>query len=265
MAKINQGLGFITETDCYWFGQGTHYIIYEKLGAHPKNYKGKDGYHFAVWAPHAEAVSIVGDFNDWNPEANFCQKIFEGGIWETFIPGLQPGMLYKFVIETKSGDRIYKADPYARGAEFRPGTASRLELEPWEYKWGDEKWMSQRAEVDPRHAPMSIYECHLGSWKRNEENTERGGFANYKDLAHELAAYMKDMGYTHVELMGIAEHPFDGSWGYQVTGYYAPTSRYGEPQEFQYFVDYLHKQGLGVILDWVPAHFPRDSDRKSVV
>ncbi len=259
MAIINQGLGFISETDCYWFGQGTHYKIYEKLGAHPKNYKGKDGYHFAVWAPHAKAVSIVGDFNDWNPEANFCQKIFEGGIWETFIPGLQPGMLYKFVIETQAGDLLYKADPYARGAEFRPGTASRLEVEPWDYTWNDEKWMTERAEQDPRHAPISIYECHLGSWKRNEENAERGGFGNYKDLAHELAAYVKDMGYTHVELMGIAEHPFDGSWGYQVTGYYAPTSRYGEPQEFQYFVDYLHQNGIGVILDWVPAHFPRDS------
>ena len=259
MAIINQGLGFISETDCYWFGQGTHYKIYEKLGAHPKNYKGKDGYHFAVWAPHAKAVSIVGDFNDWNPEANFCQKIFEGGIWETFIPGLQPGMLYKFVIETQAGDLLYKADPYARGAEFRPGTASRLEVEPWDYTWNDEKWMTERAEQDPRHAPISIYECHLGSWKRNEENAERGGFRNYKDLAHELAAYVKDMGYTHVELMGIAEHPFDGSWGYQVTGYYAPTSRYGEPQEFQYFVDYLHQNGIGVILDWVPAHFPRDS------
>ena len=168
-------------------------------------------------------------------------------------------MLYKFVIKTQAGDLLYKADPYARGAEFRPGTASRLEVEPWDYTWNDEKWMTERAETDPRHAPMSIYECHLGSWKRNEENVERGGFGNYKDLAHELAAYVKDMGYTHVELMGIAEHPFDGSWGYQVTGYYAPTSRYGEPQEFQYFVDYLHQNGIGVILDWVPAHFPRDS------
>ena len=224
MADINQGIGFISETDCYWFGQGTHYKIYEKLGAHPWKYNGEEGYYFAVWAPHAQAVSVAGDFNDWNTYAAPCAKIFQGGIWEAFVPGARAGQLYKFVIRTAAGDVIYKADPYARGAEFRPGTASRLEAEPWAYKWNDEKWMKTRAASEPRHVPMAIYECHLGSWKR-DENSERDGFRSYRELAHELGEYLQDMGYTHVELMGIAEHPFDGSWGYQVTGYYAPFTR----------------------------------------
>ena len=255
---INKGLGFIQEWDCYLFGQGTHYEIYKKLGAHPFKYKDVDGYYFAVWAPHAKAVSVVGDFNGWDVKANVCQELNEGGIWEAFVPGLSAGEIYKFAITAQNGDLIYKADPYARSAEFRPGTASKLAGEPWYYKFNDEKWMKARAEVDPRQMAMSIYECHLGSWKR-DENSPRDGFGDYREYAHELAAYVKDMGYTHVELMGIAEHPFDGSWGYQVTGYYAPTSRYGLPEDFQYFVDYLHQQGIGVILDWVPAHFPRDA------
>ena len=255
---INKGLGFIQEWDCYLFGQGTHYEIYKKLGAHPFKYKDVDGYYFAVWAPHAKAVSVVGDFNGWDVNANVCQELNEGGIWEAFVPGLSAGEIYKFAITAANGDLIYKADPYARAAEFRPGTASKLAGEPWYYKFGDEKWMKARAEVDPRQMAMSIYECHLGSWKR-DENSPRDGFGDYREYAHELAAYVKDMGYTHVELMGIAEHPFDGSWGYQVTGYYAPTSRYGLPEDFQYFVDYMHQNGIGVILDWVPAHFPRDA------
>ena len=258
MAEVNRGMGVITETDCYLFGQGTHYEIYKKLGAHPMTRDGVEGYYFAVWAPHARAVSVVGEFNDWQAEANPCAKIFEGGIWECFIPGLKAGMLYKFLLKSAAGELLYKADPYARAAEFRPGTASQLTGEPWDYRWKDQAWMQQRAKQNPRQEALSIYECHLGSWRRGDEN-ERDGFLSYETLARELSAYVKDMGYTHVELMGIAEYPFDGSWGYQVTGYYAPTSRYGSPAEFQAFVDTLHAAGIGVILDWVPAHFPRDA------
>ncbi|WP_315322842.1 1,4-alpha-glucan branching protein GlgB [Stomatobaculum longum] len=258
MAEVNRGMGVITETDCYLFGQGTHYEIYKKLGAHPMTRDGVEGYYFAVWAPHARAVSVVGEFNDWQAEANPCAEIFEGGIWECFIPGLKAGMLYKFLLKSAAGELLYKADPYARAAEFRPGTASQLTGEPWDYRWKDRAWMQQRAKQNPRQEALSIYECHLGSWRRGDEN-ERDGFLSYETLARELSAYVKDMGYTHVELMGIAEYPFDGSWGYQVTGYYAPTSRYGSPAEFQAFVDTLHAAGIGVILDWVPAHFPRDA------
>ena len=258
MAEVNRGMGVITETDCYLFGQGTHYEIYKKLGAHPMTRDGVEGYYFAVWAPHARAVSVVGEFNDWQAEANPCAEIFEGGIWECFIPGPKAGMLYKFLLKSAAGELLYKADPYARGAEFRPGTASQLTGEPWDYRWKDQAWMQQRAKQNPRQEALSIYECHLGSWRRGDEN-ERDGFLSYETLARELSAYVKDMGYTHVELMGIAEYPFDGSWGYQVTGYYAPTSRYGSPAEFQDFVDTLHAAGIGVILDWVPAHFPRDA------
>ena len=258
MAEVNRGMGVITETDCYLFGQGTHYEIYKKLGAHPMTRDGVEGYYFAVWAPHARAVSVVGEFNDWQAEANPCAEIFEGGIWECFIPGPKAGMLYKFLLKSAAGELLYKADPYARAAEFRPGTASQLTGEPWDYRWKDQAWMQQRAKQNPRQEALSIYECHLGSWRRGDEN-ERDGFLSYETLARELSAYVKDMGYTHVELMGIAEYPFDGSWGYQVTGYYAPTSRYGSPAEFQAFVDTLHAAGIGVILDWVPAHFPRDA------
>ena len=212
MTGNEKGLGFITREDCYWFGEGTHYEIYKKLGAHPIKYRGEAGYYFAVWAPHAEAISIVGDFNGWDIAAHPCSEIFQRGIWECFIPGLRSGELYKFVIRTKNGDILYKADPYARSSEFRPGTASRLSEEPWEFCWKDARWMSGRAKEDPRHTAISIYECHLGSWKKNSTG-EMDGFKNYRELAEELAAYVKDMGYTHIELMGIAEHPFDGSWG----------------------------------------------------
>jgi len=251
-------MGFITKDDSYFFGQGTHYEIYKKLGAHPVTYRKKKGFYFAVWAPHAEAVSVVGEFNRWDPDENPCKPVLEDGIWETFIPGLMTGELYKFAIRTQKGELLFKADPYARGAEFRPGTASRLEPEPWDYVWGDEAWMNKRTKEDPRRRPLSIYECHPGSWKK-ADRPEKGGFLTYTELAKELASYVKNMGYTHVELMGIAEYPFDGSWGYQVTGYYAPTSRYGTPEEFQFFVDTMHKKGIGVILDWVPAHFPKDA------
>ena len=249
--------GFITAGDRYLFGEGTHYEIYNKLGAHPKTYEGKDGYYFAVWAPHAASVSVVGDFNNWDPDACPMQVLETSGIYERFIPGIKPGELYKFAITTQTGKVIFKADPFAQYAEYRPGTASITAFHDF-FRWSDASWIQKRESTNPREAAMSIYEVHLGSWKK-KNRPEKDGYYTYKEAAAELAAYVKDMGYTHVELMGIAEHPYDGSWGYQVTGYYAPTSRYGTPEEFKYFVNYMHKKGIGVILDWVPAHFPRDA------
>lgn len=255
--KGTTATGIISEMDRYLFGQGTHYEIYEKLGAHPMTLDGKRGVYFAVWAPHAASVSLVGDFNNWDPESHPMTLLETSGIYEIFVPGLKEGNLYKFAIVTQTGKLLFKADPYARSAEFRPGTASAIASDA-PYKWSDSAWLQKRRTTNPREAAMSIYEVHLGSWrKKNRE--EKNGFYTYREAAVELAEYVKDMGYTHVELMGIAEHPFDGSWGYQVTGYYAPTSRYGTPEDFQYFVNYLHKKGIGVILDWVPAHFPRDA------
>ncbi len=251
------GLGFITELDRYLFGQGTHYKIFEKLGAHPKTYKGKAGMYFAVWAPHAKAVGVVGDFNGWDPDAAPMSPLADSGIYEAFIPGVGLGELYKFAITTQEGMILFKADPYAVHAEFRPGTASITE-DINGFKWDDAAWMETRKKADPVKSPMAIYEVHLGSWHK-KDRPQKEGYYTYMEAAHELADYVKKMGYTHVELMGIAEHPYDGSWGYQVTGYYAPTSRYGTPKEFMYFVNYLHKKGIGVILDWVPAHFPKDA------
>ena len=251
------GLGFITELDRYLFGQGTHYKIFEKLGAHPKTYKGKAGMYFAVWAPHAKAVGVVGDFNGWDPDAAPMSPLADSGIYEAFIPGVGLGELYKFAITTQEGMILFKADPYAVHAEFRPGTASITEHING-FKWDDAAWMETRKNADPVKSPMAIYEVHLGSW-RKKDRPQKEGYYTYMEAAHELADYVKKMGYTHVELMGIAEHPYDGSWGYQVTGYYAPTSRYGTPKEFMYFVNYLHKKGIGIILDWVPAHFPKDA------
>ena len=251
------GLGFITELDRYLFGQGTHYKIFEKLGAHPKTYKGKAGMYFAVWAPHAKAVGVVGDVNGWDPDAAPMSPLADSGIYEAFIPGVGLGELYKFAITTQEGMILFKADPYAVHAEFRPGTASITE-DINGFKWDDAAWMETRKKADPVKSPMAIYEVHLGSW-RKKDRPQKEGYYTYMEAAHELADYVKKMGYTHVELMGIAEHPYDGSWGYQVTGYYAPTSRYGTPKEFMYFVNYLHKKGIGIILDWVPAHFPKDA------
>ena len=251
------GLGFITELDRYLFGQGTHYKIFEKLGAHPKTYKGKAGMYFAVWAPHAKAVGVVGDFNGWDPDAAPMSPLADSGIYEAFIPGVGLGELYKFAITTQEGMILFKADPYAVHAEFRPGTASITE-DINGFKWDDAAWMETRKKADPVKSPMAIYEVHLGSW-RKKDRPQKEGYYTYMEAAHELADYVKKMGYTHVELMGLAEHPYDGSWGYQVTGYYAPTSRYGTPKEFMYFVNYLHKKGIGIILDWVPAHFPKDA------
>lgn len=252
-----EGPGVIGELDRYLFGEGRHYQLYHKLGAHPYTYRGQDGYYFAVWAPHAAAVSLVGDFNAWNPDATPMKPVADSGIYELFVPGLGVGQLYKFAITTHTGTILFKADPYAFSAEYRPGTAS-VTADIRGFKWNDSKWMESRAGTDPVKAPISIYEVHLGSWKK-KNRPEKDGYYTYMEAAHELADYVLEMGYTHVELMGIAEHPYDGSWGYQVTGYFAPTSRYGTPAEFMYFVNYLHKKGIGVILDWVPAHFPKDA------
>ena len=248
-----------TELDQYLFGQGTHYDIYRKLGAHPSTDGEESGVYFAVWAPNAQFVSVIGEFNDWDEQANPMTKAGPIGVFEVFVPGAKVGQLYKFFIVGMNGEHLFKADPYANEAEKRPGTASRI-TDIRDYKWKDAVWMRNRQKFDETKDAMSIYEVHLGSWMKHpatEDNEE--GFYNYREAAEKLAAYVKEMGYTHVELMGIAEHPFDGSWGYQVTGYYAPTSRYGTPQDFKYMVDYLHRQKIGVILDWVPAHFPKDA------
>ena len=254
----NKGLQIISRDDCYLFGKGTHYNIYQKLGSHACTINGTSGMYFAVWAPHAISVHLVGDFNHWDATATPMQTLYTSGIWEVFVPNLGLNELYKFAIQAKNGEIIFKADPYARAAEYRPGTASKTTIEPESLVWSDDKWITQRAKVEIRHQPLSIYECHLGSWKKND-NVEFDGCLNYRELAHQLAEYLNYMGYTHVELMGIAEYPFDGSWGYQVTGYYAPTSRYGSMEDFQYMINYLHNKKIGVILDWVPAHFPKDA------
>ncbi len=240
--------------DCYLFGNSTHYEIYEKLGAHPMTIDGVDGVYFAVWAPHATYVNVVGEFNDWNPFAGSMSAIDDSGIYEAFLPEAHVGQLYKYCITTAAGEQIFKADPYASSSELRPGTASRI-ADLRGFVWHDAPWFAKRDRVPIFDQPLSIYECHIGSWKQHED----GSFYNYREAADELADYLLDMGYTHIELMGISEHPFDGSWGYQVTGYYAPTSRYGSPEDFMYFIDHFHRKGLGVILDWVPAHFPRDA------
>ena len=248
-----------TELDQYLFGQGTHYDVYRKLGAHPLKDGKKEGVYFAVWAPNAQAVSVIGEFNDWDEQADPMTKAGPIGVFEIFVPEAKIGQLYKFFIVGMNGEHIYKADPYANEAELRPGTASRI-TDIQSYKWKDATWMKNRQKFDENKDAMAIYEVHPGSWMKHPVTKENEkGFYNYRELAVKLAQYVKEMGYTHVELMGIAEHPFDGSWGYQVTGYYAPTSRYGTPQDFKYMVDYLHRQKIGVILDWVPAHFPKDS------
>ena len=249
----------ITKDDCYLFGKGTHYEIYEKLGAHVTTIDGVKGTYFAVWAPHAVNVAVIGDFNDWLGFNHNMKMENDSGIWELFIPEVEEGAMYKYVISTQSGDTLYKADPYGFWAEKRPGNASRV-ANIDNYKWKDAKWISEKAKENHYELPMSIYEVHPGSWRKDFKGPDdEDGFYDYKRMAKELVAYVKDMGYTHVELMGIAEYPFDGSWGYQVTGYYAPTARYGTPKDFMYFVDYMHKKGIGVILDWVPAHFPKDA------
>lgn len=247
----------IGELDQYLFGQGNHYEIYQKMGAHKVTCKGKEGVYFAVWAPHARRVAVIGDFNDWDFEADYMERQEPLGIYTLFVPGVKEGDLYKFCIETEQGKRIFKADPFANYAELRPGTASRV-TDISNLKWTDDAWMKARETWDHKVNPMSIYEVHVGSWMRHP-GREDEGFYTYREFAEAVTKYVKDMGYTHVELMGMAEHPFDGSWGYQVTGYYAPTSRYGTPEDFAYMINYLHRNHIGVILDWVPAHFPKDA------
>ena len=247
-----------TELDQYLFGQATHYDIYKKLGAHPVSYGRQKGVYFAVWAPNAQYVSVIGEFNDWNTQANPMEKAGPIGVFQVFVPGAREGQLYKFYIVGMHGEELYKAYPYANAAEMRPGTASRI-TDISSYKWNDGVWMKNRPRFNEKKDAMAIYEVHPGSWMKHPSTEDnREGFFNYREFGEMLAKYVKEMGYTHVELMGIAEHPFDGSWGYQVTGYYAPTSRYGTPQDFKYMIDYLHRQKIGVILDWVPAHFPKD-------
>ena len=256
-----------TERELKKFEAGIFYDIYEKMGAHPMTIDGTDGVYFSVWAPCAMRVSVVGDFNLWDGRRHQMRRVGEGDacIFELFVPGLKPGCLYKYEIKTRAGEPMLKADPYANFAELRPNNASVV----WDigkYQWQDQEWMKKRAVSDSKDKPFNIYEVHLGSWIRREPAKDENGnyivgseFCNYRELAVKLAAYVKEMGYTHVELLPVMEHPLDASWGYQVTGYYAPTSRYGTPDDFMYFMDYMHQNGIGVILDWVPAHFPRDA------
>lgn len=247
----------IGELDQYLFGQGTHYEVYKKMGAHPVIKNGVKGVYFAVWAPNAKRVSVIGEFNEWDFDADYMERQEPLGIYTCFVPKVKEGDLYKFCIETQQGKRLFKADPFANYAERRPGTASCV-TNISQFKWTDKIWMDGRKEWDNKVNPLSIYEVHLGSWMRHP-GREDEGFYTYREFAAAITDYVKKMGYTHIELMGMAEHPFDGSWGYQVTGYYAPTSRYGTPEDFAYMIDYLHKNKIGVILDWVPAHFPRDA------
>jgi 1,4-alpha-glucan branching enzyme len=246
----------ISEQDLYLFNEGNEHRIYDKLGAHVRDLGGVTGVAFAVWAPSAARVSVVGNFNFWDGRCHPMRPLGSSGVWELFIPGLQEGEVYKYEIRDQQGNIRIKTDPYGTYFEAPPGNASIVH-DPRKHAWGDADWLRRRADAPKVDRPMSIYEVHLGSWRRMPEDAERP--LNYREAARELGAYAKEMGFTHVELMPIAEHPFDGSWGYQVTGFYAPTQRYGTPEDFAWFVDTLHQQGIGVILDWVPAHFPRDS------
>ena len=243
----------IDPIDISLFNEGKHYSIYEKMGAHPMTVDGVEGVLFAVWAPNADRVSVVGNFNNWDGRRHPMRKLDYSGIYELFIPGKLVGEIYKYEIKAKSGQVFMKSDPYAFSSEVRPANASRIV--DISYKWKDTAWMEKRETKDTDAQPMAIYEMHLDSWKRPTDGRE---FFNYRDIASLLADYLLMMNYNYVELMPIMEHPYDPSWGYQVTGYYAPTSRYGSPADFMYFVDYLHSKGIGVILDWVPAHFPKD-------
>ncbi|MEW5974087.1 MAG: 1,4-alpha-glucan branching protein GlgB [Pseudomonadota bacterium] len=242
------------ELDMYLFGEGRHWHVYRVLGAHPHQADGIDGVLFAVWAPNAERVSVVGDFNQWDGRRNMMRSRGGGGLWELFIPGLVAGDLYKYELRNRdSGAILLKTDPYGGEFELRPGTAARVPA-PSTHAWNDGTWMQRRGQEDWLNRPMSIYEVHLGSWRRRED----GGFLDYRTLAHQLVDYLEPLGFTHVELLPITEHPLDDSWGYQTTGYFAPTSRFGTPDDFRYFVDHLHQHDIGVLLDWAPGHFPRD-------
>lgn len=255
----------ISEAELKKFAAGNNFEIYRLLGAHPMTVRGVSGVYFAVWAPNAMRVSVVGDFNLWDGRRNQMRRLGDSGVFELFIPELTAGSIYKYEIKNYHGTPFLKADPYAFAAELRPHNASRI-ADISNFPWTDGKWLEERAKTDTGERPMSIYEVHLGSWKRKPVAKDKRGreiagseFYNYREIAEELAAYVKKMGYTHVELMPIMEHPLDASWGYQVTGYYAPTSRFGTPEDFAWFMNYMHSQGIGVILDWVPSHFPKDA------
>lgn len=257
--KQYQDVTMTGQVDQYLFGIGQHFEVYERFGAHLTEKDGMEGVCFSVWAPAAKSVSVVGTFNGWREAAGCMERLGASGIYELFVPGAIEGDLYKYCIHTWTGEVLYKADPYAFESEVRPGNASRVAgIE--DYRWRDQEWMTRREKKDYRTEPINILEVHPGSFqKRPITEADPDGFLNYKQLAHALGDYAEEMGYTHVEFLGILEYPFDGSWGYQVTGYFAPTSRYGNPKDFMYLVDYLHRKGIGVYLDWVPAHFPKDA------
>ena len=245
----------LSDYDLYLFGEGNHYSLYHKLGAHPTTVDGLKGTRFAVWAPNAARVSVVGSFNFWDGRKHAMQARGGSGLWELFVPDVGPGAAYKYEIRTKQGHTLLKSDPYGFAMELRPGTCS-IVTELNGYEWDDAEWLKARQVARPHQQPINIYEVHPGSWRRDYDRTPP--FINWRELADELIPYVQSQGFTHVELMGVAEHPFDGSWGYQVVGYYAPSSRFGSPQDFMHFVDRCHQAGVGVIIDWVPAHFPRD-------
>ncbi|PZN30421.1 MAG: 1,4-alpha-glucan branching enzyme [Proteobacteria bacterium] len=254
-SRALDGGSLLTDHDIYLFRQGTHFRLYDKLGAHPMQCGGEDGTWFAVWAPNAHAVGVIGEFNDWSPGRHWLEpRADSSGIWEGFVPGARVGMAYKYRIESQ-GRSFDKGDPFARSWECPPLTASRI----WKdaYPWRDDAWMRMRRERNALDAPMSIYEVHLGSWRRKPEEGNR--WLSYRELAEQLPQYVQAMGFTHVELLPVMEHPFYGSWGYQCTGYFAPTARYGTPEDFKFLIDRLHEHGIGVILDWVPSHFPEDA------
>ncbi|OVE75554.1 1,4-alpha-glucan branching enzyme, partial [bacterium F11] len=245
----------ITDFDLHLIGEGTHYRSYDKFGANPNTIDGVSGVHFVVWAPNAKTVSLVGDFNAWRPGTHSMMRVHFSGVWALFVPRVKEGDLYKFAIKTADGKIQLKSDPYGFHAELRPQTACRVSTLQG-YDWHDDKWLKNRKSKDILHSPVSVYEVHLGSWKKVEGR--EWGFMTYRELAKDLVNYVKDMGYTHIELMPVMEHPLDESWGYQVVNFFAPTSRFGSPQDFMYFVDTCHQNNIGVILDWVPGHFPQD-------
>ncbi|MCB2204398.1 1,4-alpha-glucan branching protein GlgB [bacterium] len=245
----------LSDYDLHLFGEGNHYRVYDKLGAHYREVSGIGGVEFAVWAPNARSVSVIGSFNGWDRRRHAMRVLGSSGVWEIFIPGVTHGELYKYEIKSHDGHVFAKADPFGLAMEKRPRTASVVQVRP-PFDWDDRAWLQHRKALDPMHSPISIYEVHIGSWKQNED--EEGRPLTYRELAETLVPYVHEQGYTHVEFMPIMEHPFDGSWGYQVSGYYAPTSRYGTPEDFKYLIDAFHRAGIGVILDWVPAHFPKD-------
>lgn len=266
LEKVNH----IGELDRYLFNEGNHHRIYDKLGAHLITVDGVKGVHFAVWAPNARNVSVIGDFNHWDGRQHQMKRLGESGIWAVFIPGIGPGAIYKYEVKTSWGDIYEKSDPYGFQQEVRPKTGS-IVADLNTYTWHDQAWLEKRAATDPLRSPISVYEVHLGSWMHaSAEDPPAEGqsvlvdqkpntrFLTYRELADKLIPYVKELGFTHIELLPVAEHPFDGSWGYQVIGYYAVTSRYGSPQDFMYFVDRAHQAGIGVIVDWVPGHFPKD-------